>query len=270
MNFNKYKNISKQYDVEFSKLKYRKNLKRLQLKKPKSLGRSFGSIVMWHRGGGVKRNFRPIFDYSLIESKYVLLRSIEYDPNRSAFIGLAQTQDGSFLNIIVSSFSKVGDVISVKNDADFIYNKVGDFMKLKDAPIGIPIYNLEKFPGSGPIYSRAAGVYSILLTKDLIYGKVKLPSGEERLFDLNCFITLGIPSNIHNKFNKKYKAGTNRLLNKRPIVRGVAMNPVDHPHGGGQGKTKGGRPSVSPWGKLTKGVPTRSKKIRNKFIVKKR
>ena len=141
-------------------------------------------------------------------------------------------------------------------------------MKLKDAPIGVPIFNLEKSPGSGPVYSRAAGVSSLVLTKDLYYAKVKLPSGEERLFDLNCQLTLGVPSNIHNKFNKKYKAGTNRLLNKRPTVRGVAMNPIDHPHGGGEGKTSGGRPSVSPWGKLTKGVPTRNKKIKNKFIVK--
>ena len=111
MNFNKYKNISKQYDVVFSKTQYRKNLKRLQFNKPKSLGRSQGSIVMWHKGGGVKRNFRSIFDYTDIGSKYLLLRSIEYDPNRSAFIGLGQTQEGVFLNIVVSSNSKIGDVI---------------------------------------------------------------------------------------------------------------------------------------------------------------
>jgi large subunit ribosomal protein L2 len=119
-------------------------------------------------------------------------------------------------------------------------------LKLRYAPIGVPIYNLEKFPGSGAVYSRAAGVSSLLLTKDLNYGKIQLPSGEERLFDLDCLITLGIPSNIYNKFHKKYKAGTNRLLNHRPTVRGVAMNPIDHPHGGGEGKTGGGRPSVSP------------------------
>ena len=255
MNFNKYKNIQKQYDVVFSKLSYRKYLKRLKLKKNKSLGRSSGSIVTWHKGGGVKRNYRTIFDYSTISSKYGLLRSIEYDPNRSAFIGLIQTQNGAFFNTVVSSTSKVGDIISLINKNKILYNKTGDFITLKNAPIGVPIYGLEKFPGSGPIYSKAAGVYSILLTKDSLFGKVKLPSGEERLFDLNCSLILGIPSNIYNKFNKKYKAGTNRLLNKRPTVRGVAMNPIDHPHGGGEGKTSGGRPSVSPWGKLTKGVP---------------
>jgi large subunit ribosomal protein L2 len=110
----------------------------------------------------------------------------------------------------------------------------------------VPIYNLEKFPNSGAVYSKAAGVYSILLTKDMKYGRVKLPSGSERLFDLDCSVTLGIPSNIYRQFNKKYKAGTNRLLNRRPIVRGTAMNPIDHPHGGGAGKTAPGRPSVSP------------------------
>lgn len=267
MNFNKYKNISKQYDIDFSKLKYRKNLKRLLLKKNKSLGRSFGSIVTWHRGGGVKRNFRPIYNYKNNNEVYAMIRSIEYDPNRSAFIGLVQTQNGAFSNILISSNMKVGEVICLTKD-NIAFNKIGDFLKLRYAPIGVPIYNLEKFPGSGPVFSKAAGVYSILLTKDLKYGKVRLPSKEERLFDLDCSITLGMPSNIYNRFNKKYKAGNNRLLNKRPTVRGVAMNPIDHPHGGGEGKTGTGRPSVTPWGKLTKGVPTRNKKLKNKLIIK--
>ena len=269
MNFNKYKNIKKQYDIKFSKSQYRKQLKRLLLSKKKSLGRSAGTIVSWHRGGGVRRNFRPIFTYGneYQKTNYAILRSLEYDPNRSAFISLAQMQNGSFINIVVSSKAKIGDVISLHQEMP-LFSKNGDFLKLQDAPIGLPIYNIEKFPGSGPVYSRAAGVYSILLTKDANYGKVKLPSKEERLFDLNCKVTLGVHSNVNNKFNKKYKAGTSRLLNRRPIVRGVAMNPIDHPHGGGAGKTKGGRPSVSPWGKLTKGVPTRKKNIRNKFIIK--
>ena len=223
---------------------------------------------MWHRGGGVKRNFRPLLNYKDTIARFGLLRSIEYDPNRSAFIGLLQYQSGAFTNIIVSSKMKVGDVISFSTD-NISVRKEGDFLKLRYAPIGIPIYNLEKYPNSGSVYSKAAGVYSILLTKDSKYGKVRLPSGEERLFDLDCLVTLGTPSNIYNQFNKKYKAGTNRLLNKRPVVRGVAMNPIDHPHGGGAGKTAPGRPSVSPWGKLTKGVPTRDKTLKNKFIVKK-
>lgn len=269
MNFNKYKTVPWQYDVDFSQNKLRKNLKRLLVNKPKSIGRSQGTIVSWHRGGGVKRNFRIMYDYSDIQCSYALIRSIEYDPNRSAFIGLAQGENGSFFNIIISSATQVGDIIALSN-LNKNFSKAGDLIKLRYAPIGVPIYNLEKAPGSGPVYSRAAGVHSILLTKDLKYGKVKLSSGEERLFDLECTVTLGVPSNIFSKFNKKYKAGTNRLLNKRPVVRGVAMNPIDHPHGGGAGKTSGGRPSVSPWGVITKGFPTRKKNKKNKFIVKRR
>ena len=257
-----------QYDVIFKKLNLRKSLKRLLLKKNKSLGRSKGSIVMWHRGGGVKRNYRILLNYKTIPSSFAVLRSIEYDPNRSAFIGLIQFENGSFSNIVVSSKMKVGEILYLSHlKENHYFRKIGDFLSLRDAPIGVPIYNLEKFPGSGPIYSKSAGVYSTLLTKDMKYGRVKLSSGAERLFDLNCLITLGIPSNIYRQFNKKYKAGTNRLLNRRPIVRGTAMNPIDHPHGGGAGKTAPGRPSVSPWGKLTKGVPTR-KNIKNKFIFK--
>lgn len=164
---------------------------------------------------------------------------------------------------------KVNEIICF-HSTNLLNFKIGDVMKLKNAPIGVPLYNLEKYSGSGPVYAKAAGVSATLLTRDLYYGKVRLSSGEERLFDLACNVTLGIPSNIHNKFHKKYKAGTNRLLNKRPVVRGTAMNPIDHPHGGGAGKTAPGRPSVSPWGKLTKGVPTRAKSLLNKLIVKKR
>ncbi len=267
MNFNKYKTLVNQYDVNFCKSEYRVNLKRLLLKKNKSLGRSSGCIVMRHRGGGVKRNFRPILNYKTVIEQYAIIRSIEYDPNRSAFIGLIQYKNGAFANIVISSKMEIGDVISFSL-TNYEFRKNGDFLKLRYAPIGIPIYNLEKFPSSGPVYSRAAGGYSILLSKNLNYGQVRLPSGEERLFNLNCLITIGIPSNSYNHFNKQYKAGTTRLLNRRPTVRGVAMNPIDHPHGGGAGKSAPGRPSVSPWGKLTKGVPTRDKNLKNKFIVR--
>jgi len=261
-------NTIAQYDVIFKKLNIQKSLKRLLIKKNKSLGRSQGTIVTWHRGGGVKRNYRILLNYRAIPSKFAILHSIEYDPNRSAFIGLIQFQNGSFSNIVVSSKMKLGEVLSFSLiQENYFFRKIGDFVNLRDAPIGVPIYNLEKFPGSGPVYSKSAGVYSMLLTKSLNYGRVKLSSGSERLFDLNCLVTLGIPSNIYRQFNKKYKAGTNRLLNRRPIVRGTAMNPIDHPHGGGAGKTAPGRPSVSPWGKLTKGVPTR-KNLKNKFIFK--
>jgi len=172
------------------------------------------------------------------------LRSIEYDPNRSVYIGIVQCEDGSFSYITISSLMGVNDVICFSQEYQLF--KLGDFLKLRYIPTGIPIYNLEKYPGSGPIYTRAAGVFSVLLKKDIEFGIVKLPSGEERIFDLDCNVTLGMSSNIYRKFKKKYKAGINRLLNKRPIVRGVAMNPIDHPHGGGAGKTTSGRPKVSP------------------------
>ncbi len=268
MNFNKYKSILPQYDINTKKWTHTKSLKRLLSKKQKSLGRCSGRVVAWHRGGGVKRNYRQLLT-NVNDCKYAIIRSIEYDPNRSGFISLIQNQQGSFFYILTPSTSRIGDVLNFSSTEDISYRKKGDFLKLKHAPIGTPIYNIEKYPGSGPAYSRSAGTSSILLTKDISYGKVKLSSGEEKLFSLNCQTTLGTPSNSFSRFNKKYKAGTNRLLNWRPTVRGTAMNPIDHPHGGGAGKTAPGRPSVSPWGKLTKGLPTRNKKTKNKFIVKK-
>ncbi len=269
MNFNKYKNISKVLDINFFKFNQKISLKKLILKKQKSLGRSSGRIVCWHRGGGVKNHFRILLNSLNSELSYGILRSIEYDPNRSTYIGIFQLKNGSFYQNIVSSSMKINDVICF-NSNNFLNFKIGDLFKLRYAPIGVPLYNLEKYPQSGPVYAKAAGVYAILLSRDVNYAKIRLSSGEERLFNLDCNAVLGMPSNIYNKFHKKYKAGTNRLLNKRPVVRGVAMNPIDHPHGGGAGKTAPGRPSVSPWGKLTKGVPTRKKNILNKLIIKKR
>jgi len=176
---------------------------------------------------------------------YGILRSIEYDPNRSANIGLIQYKDGSFSYISVSSVMKVNDVIFFGNNSYLNY-KIGDLVKLRYIPVGIPIFNIEKYPGAGGTYGKAAGSSAKIIVKDLQYCKVRLSSGIERVFDLDCTANLGIPSNSSNKFNKKYKAGTNRLLNKRPTVRGTAMNPIDHPHGGGQNKSTPGRPSVSP------------------------
>jgi large subunit ribosomal protein L2 len=258
MNFNKNKNVKKLTDInffdfkKFIKTKSHLNLnfslkkfllKRLLLKKNKSLGRSYGKIVSLHRGGGLRDKYRSIISIKNFKNRYGILRSIEYDPNRSIYIGVVQAEDGSFCYISVTSLMQVNDVICFSEQHQLF--KFGDFFKLRYVPIGVPIYNLEKFPGSGSVYSRSAGVFSVLLAKSSEYGTVKLPSGEERLFDLNCNVTLGTPSNLYHKFQKKYKAGTNRLLNRRPHVRGVAMNPIDHPHGGGAGKTTSGRPKVS-------------------------
>lgn len=264
MNFNKYKHIKKLSDVKIIKSPHSIHLKKLILNKKKSLGKSFGSIVCWHKGGGVKRKYR-LLSKTNSDNIFGILRSIEYDPNRSIYIGLIQLKDGSFCYKSIASTMKINDVLclSQKNYSNI---KQGDILELRYIPIGSSIFNIEKFPGSGPSYVRAAGAKGYLIYKDLEYGKVKLSSGKERLFNLSCKASLGIPSNSNNKFNKKYKAGTNRLLNIRPTVRGTAMNPIDHPHGGGQNKSTPGRPSVSPWGKLTKGVPTKKK---NKNYYKK-
>lgn len=244
MNFNKYKNAKKLYDVVVSKQTLI-HIKRLSKNKSKSLGRSYGKIVSWHKGGGVKRRYNILDTNTHKEKIYGIIKSINYDPNRSSFIGVIQFKNGAFSYRIVSSNAKVNDIIvlNANKNANF---RVGDVCKLRYAPIGVPLYNLENKPGSGFVYSKAGGVNSILLSKDSNFGKIKLPSGQECFLDLNCLVTIGSPSNVYNKFHKKYKAGTNRLLNKRPTVRGVAMNPIDHPHGGGEGKSASGRPSVSP------------------------
>jgi len=247
MNFNKYKHSTKKLDVVLSVVDYRANLKRLLKKKNKALGRSHGKIVMDHKGGGLKNSYRIMFKPSFdeVNANYAIVRSLEYDPNRSVFIGLLQDKTGAFFNSPVSDKAKVGEILQISGSGSLLV-KHGDIVVLKNAPIGIPLYNLEKYPNSGLVYARSAGTYCVLLSRDIHYAKVKLPSGEERLFDLNCLTTIGTPSNSFHFLNKKYKAGTNRLLNKRPVVRGTAKNPVDHPHGGGAGKTAPGRPSVSP------------------------
>jgi large subunit ribosomal protein L2 len=207
------------------------------------LGKSFGKIVVRHRGGGLKRNYRNIFTNKNLQKHYGILRSIEYDPNRSTYIGVVQCEDGSFCYITISSLMQINYVICFSQQYQLF--KTGDFLKLRYVLLGSSVYNLEKYPGSGPIYARSAGVFCVLLSKDLEFGLIKLSSGEERIFDLECKVILGVPSNSYSKFQKKYKAGTNRLLNRRPNVRGVAMNPIDHPHGGGASKTTSGRPKVS-------------------------
>lgn len=245
MNFNKYSKIKKKYDVLTINNENTNLLHKLLFKKNKSLGKSYGKIVSRHRGGGVKRKYRLINNYIYnSKQKFGILRSIEYDPNRSSFIGLIQLNDNSFCYKIVSSKSEINDVFSLNTNNEMI--KDGDILKLRNIPLGLIIHNIESKPGKGPVYSKSGGSGSILLSKDSKYARVSLPSKKERLFDLDCYATLGVPSNIYNNLNKKYKAGTNRLLNKRPTVRGVAMNPVDHPHGGGEGKKSGKRLAMSP------------------------
>ena len=265
MNFNKNKRIENTFDVCVSKSK---GIKRLIVSNKRSFGRPFGKILSWHIGGGVKRKYRIILNkMNLNNNNYGVIKNIIYDPFKTAFISNIQLQDGSFSTILTTSNMKINDVINL-NNCNIEKLSVGDYTELRYMPLGVPIYNLEQYPGKGSSFSKAAGAGSFLISKSSTQARIKLPSGQERFFDLDCRGTVGIPSNINHKFKKKYKAGTTRLLNKRPTVRGVAMNPIDHPHGGGEGKTSGGRPSVSPWGKLTKNVPTRNKKKINKLILK--
>ena len=239
-------------------------LKMLTRKSTEKSGRNnFGHITVRHKSAGHKKTFRVIdfkrdkFD---IEAK---VERIEYDPNRTAFIALLKYSDGIYSYILAPNKLNIGDTVtSSKNLIDV---KIGNAMPLSVIPIGSIVHNIEIKPSCGGVVSRSAGNYSQLVGKDGGYALVKMQSGEIRLFSLNCMATIGTVSNLDNKNTTIGKAGRSRWLNRRPIVRGVAMNPVDHPHGGGQGKTSGGRPSVTPWGRPTKGQPTG--KSKNKLIL---
>lgn len=245
-------------------------LKILTKKVSESSGRNnFGHITVRHKEAGHKKSFR-IIDFK--RDKYDLeatVERIEYDPNRTAFIALLKYSDGIFTYILAPNKLSVGDkVISSKKLIDI---KVGNAMPLSVIPIGSIIHNIELKPGCGGVISRAAGTYGQLVGKDSGYAQVKLQSGEIRMFSLECMATIGSVSNLDNKNVTIGKAGRSRWLGIRPTVRGVAMNPVDHPHGGGEGKTSGGRHPVSPTGKPTKGKITRKRnKPSNRYIVKSR
>ncbi|MCR4429120.1 MAG: 50S ribosomal protein L2 [Caldiserica bacterium] len=228
-----------------------------------------GKITVRHRGGGVKRLYRIIDfkrDKDGIPAK---VSSIEYDPNRTAFIALLTYADGEKRYIIAPSDLKVGDTVISGTDVDI---KPGNCLPLRNIPTGTFIHNIELQTGRGGILVRSAGSAAQLLAKEGPHAHVRLPSGEVRLISLDCRATIGQVSNIDQENISLGKAGRRRLLGWRPSVRGVAMNPVDHPHGGGEGRSPVGMPSpVSPWGKPTLGYKTRrGKKYSDKLIVKRR
>jgi large subunit ribosomal protein L2 len=230
---------------------------------------NIGHITVRHKSGGHKKSFRVIDfkrDKYDIEAK---VERIEYDPNRSAFIALLKYSDGIFSYIIAPHKLNVGDVIS--SSRNLIDVRIGNSMPLGVIPIGTIIHNIELKPGCGGAVSRAAGTYAQLVGKDGGYALVKMQSGEIRLFSLESMATIGSVSNQDNKNISLGKAGRSRWLGIRPTVRGVVMNPVDHPHGGGEGRTSGGRHPVSPTGKSAKGKITRKRsKTSNRLIVKSR
>ncbi len=244
--------------------------KSLVVKLKKTGGRNHsGRITTRHIGGGHKRKYR-IIDFK--RDKFEIpgkVHSIEYDPNRSANIALINYLDGEKRYILAPLGLKVGDTVisSKKPDTEI---KEGNAMPLKYIPLGTFIHNVELKPGKGGQIARSAGNYSQLIAKEGDYGHVRLPSGEVRLIHLSCMATIGQVGNIEHENVSIGKAGRSRWLGIRPTVRGTAMNPVDHPLGGGEGRSKGGRHPCSPWGQLAKGLKTRKNKRTEKFIIKHR
>ncbi len=226
-----------------------------------------GRITAYNRGGGHKRTYRKIdFKRTKFDVSGVVER-IEYDPNRTAYIALIKYDDGELAYILAPQRLAAGDKIISSGSADV---KPGNAMPLSAIPIGTIIHNVEMKPGKGGQIARSAGTYAQLVGRDGTYAILRLNSGEQRLILASCMATIGAVSNPDNSNIKLGKAGRSRWMGRRPSVRGVAMNPVDHPHGGGEGRTSGGRHPVSPWGKPTKGKRTRSNKTTDKFIMRSR
>lgn len=231
--------------------------KRLTGSKPSTAGRNnLGRITSRRRGGGVKRKYR-IIDFR--RNKYGVegtVATIDYDPNRSANIAMIKYPDGDYRYILAPDDLKVGD--PVKSD-DNVPIKPGNNAPLKNIPVGTFIHNIELSIGRGAQMARSAGAYASIVGRDKDYIILKLPSGELRKIHRECRATVGIVGNRDHSLVKLGKAGRSRWMGKRPKVRGVVMNPVDHPHGGGEGRTSGGRHPVTPWGKPTRGKKTRKK-----------
>ena len=226
-----------------------------------------GRITARRRGGGHKNRYRVI-DFK--RTKYdvqAIVERIEYDPNRSAFIALIKYEDGELSYILAPQRLREGDVVIASKNVDI---KPGNAMPMQNIPVGTIVHNVEMKAGKGGQMARAAGTYAQIIGKDQGYTQLRLISGELRMVRAECMATIGAVSNPDQQNMKLGKAGRKRWLGKRPSVRGVAMNPVDHPHGGGEGRTSGGRHPVSPWGKPTKGKRTRSNKTTDRLIMRRR
>ncbi len=222
---------------------------------------------MWWRGGGHKRAYRVIDfkrDKHGIPAK---VQTVEYDPNRSAWIALVSYADGEKRYILQPLGVKVGDTIVSGESVDIL---PGNALPLRNIPLGTMVHNVELKPGKGGQLARSAGAAVQLVAKEGDYASVKLPSGEIRKIHLSCLATIGQVGNVDHENVSLGKAGRTRWRGKRPHVRGTAMNPVDHPLGGGEGKTSGGRHPVTPWGVPTKGYKTRRRKATDKFIIQRR
>ena len=243
--------------------------KSLIVKKKKNAGRnSYGKITVRHHGGGNKQKYRLIdFKRNVDETSTVI--GIEYDPNRTSYIALIENEEGKKSYIIAPLGVTDGDVLTSGADSDI---KPGNVLPLANIPVGTIIHNIELYPGKGAQLVRSAGAFAQLMAKENGTAQVRLPSGEVRIVRLECKATIGQVGNLEHETIKLGKAGKTRHRGIRPTVRGSVMNPCDHPHGGGEGKSPIGRPGpVTPWGKPALGYKTRNKKARtNKFIIKRR
>ena len=254
--------------VDRSELHKGKPVKNLTEGLTKSGGRNnTGRITSWHRGGGHKRRYRLV-DFKRRQTGVAVVERLEYDPNRTAFIALIKYEgSGELSYILAPQRLAVGDKIESGNGADI---KPGNALPLGSIPVGTIVHNVELQPGRGGQIARSAGSYVQIVGRDSGYAQVRLNSGEVRLVRQECMATIGAVSNPDHSNQNMGKAGRMRWKGRRPHVRGVVMNPVDHPHGGGEGRTSGGRHPVTPWGKPTKGKRTRTNKKTDRLIMRSR
>lgn len=226
-----------------------------------------GRVTARRRGGGHKRSYR-IIDFKRRKFDVpATIERLEYDPNRTAFIALVRYEDGELAYVLAPQRVAVGDVIVSGSKVDV---RPGNAMPFTGMPVGTIVHNVELKPGAGGKIARSAGAYAQYVGRDGGYAVLRLSSGEQRVVLADCMATVGAVSNADHMNQNLGKAGRNRWKGKRPSVRGVAMNPIDHPHGGGEGRTSGGRHPVTPWGKPTKGKRTRSNKSTDKYITRSR
>jgi large subunit ribosomal protein L2 len=255
---------------DFSEITKTTPEKSLLVSKKKTAGRNNqGKITVRHHGGGSRQKYRIIdFKRNAKDGIPATVIGIEYDPNRTANIALICYADGEKAYILAPNGLQVGQTVMNGSKAEL---KPGNCLKIKDIPVGVSIHNIEMLPGQGAKLVRSAGQSAVLRGKEEVYAQIKLPSGEVRMVHVECKATIGVVGNEEHMNIKLGKAGKKRYMGKRPHVRGVAMNPIDHPMGGGEGRSSGGGHPVSPWGQLAKGKRTRyPKKTSSKFIVERR
>jgi large subunit ribosomal protein L2 len=245
-----------------------KPIKALTEGKREKAGRNnHGRITVRRRGGGHKQRLRTVDFKRAKRDMPGEVQRLEYDPNRSGFLALIRYEDGELAYILAPQRLREGDKVVSGERVDV---KPGNAMPMRNIPIGTIIHNVEMKPGKGGQLARAAGTYAQLVGRDAGYALLRLASGEVRMVRAECMATIGAVSNPDKQNISIGKAGRNRWLGWRPSVRGVAMNPIDHPHGGGEGRTSGGRHPVTPWGKGTKGTKTRKNKATDRYIVRRR